>query len=291
MTAAAALLAVDPRPIQRGSTAPIGAMRCEHSTLAVASASEIVIRRWRCKRWRCENCSPRLRRRLRALAAAGEPERLLTLTCRPSAFPNPDAAAAAIHAAWAVIRREVRRRRPQPRLEYLAVWERTRNGWPHLHILMRGPYIPQRWVSSLMNQRANSPIVDIRRISTPREAASYVAKYVSKDPEPFGFRHRYLRSRDWPARDPSRWRTRKLEPGAVILLARGIPEELVLALVRAGVTSWQPAPSDSWRCPLTADAAAAFWRPPPHMVPAWTNARSVAPVDVGPTHSKLAPQP
>lgn len=286
MTAAAALPAVDPRPIQRGSTAPIGAMRCERSTLAVANASELIVRRWRCRRWRCDRCSPRLRRRLRRLAANGLPERLLTLTCRPSAYPNPTAAAQAIHAAWARIRRAIREQRPHPHLEYLAVWERTKRGWPHLHILFRGPYVPQAWLSDMMEELADSPIVDIRRISSPTEAAAYVSKYLCKDPSPFGFKHRYLRSRHWPLENLEHWRTKKAEPGTVVLLACGIPEELVLALVRAGVTHWQQAPPDTWRCTLSAAAAETVWRPPFSMRPAWTNSPPLAGVNVSPTPSQ-----
>lgn len=62
---------------------------------------------------------------------------------------------------------------------------------------MRAPYLPQRWLSEQMRDITGSPIVDIRYVANKQKAASYVAKYVSKEPQRFIGCKRYWRSLDW----------------------------------------------------------------------------------------------
>lgn len=83
------------------------------------------------------------------------------------------------------------------KLAYLAVFEETKRGEPHLHILMRAPYIPQKWISDRMAELIEAPIVDIRRVSSPKAVASYVAKYVAKGPKSFGTLKRYWQTQDY----------------------------------------------------------------------------------------------
>lgn len=97
--------------------------------------------------------------------------------------------------AWALGRLIVKMRRfdsTRP-MEYLAVWERTKAGWPHLHVLLRGPFIPQRLISRWWSSLAKSPIVDIRPLHGSRQGARYVTKYLTKDPDPF-FQGRSIRA-------------------------------------------------------------------------------------------------
>jgi hypothetical protein len=76
----------------------------------------------------------------------------------------------------------------------MAVFEETKKGEPHLHILARAPFIPQRWLSDQMSELMKAPIVDIRRVKAAAEAARYVAKYVGKGPKPFAKLKRYWSS-------------------------------------------------------------------------------------------------
>jgi hypothetical protein len=89
------------------------------------------------------------------------------------------------------------RKRPSQRLEFLAIFEATQNGWPHLHILLRSGYIEQAWLSSQMARLADSPIVDIRLVHSRKGAARYVAKYTAKGPGKFGTLKRYWTSLAW----------------------------------------------------------------------------------------------
>jgi len=56
----------------------------------------------------------------------------------------------------------------------------TKKGWPHAHILMRAPFIPQRLIASLWKSLTGASIVDIRKVHSERHVANYVSKYLSK---------------------------------------------------------------------------------------------------------------
>ncbi|HVT26071.1 MAG TPA: hypothetical protein VHD95_15705 [Rhizomicrobium sp.] len=93
--------------------------------------------------------------------------------------------------------KRARRKFTKEPLEYLAIFEATKKGEPHLHILMRAPYIPQKWISQCMDELIEAPIVDIRRVGSAKNAAAYVAKYVGKGPKPFASLKRYWSSKNY----------------------------------------------------------------------------------------------
>jgi len=91
--------------------------------------------------------------------------------------------------------KRIRRRWPDADVQYFLAWETTRKGWPHAHLLLRAPFLPQRWLSAQWNELTNAPIVDIRQVQGASAAAAYIAKYLSKDfAAPPGFK-RYRCSR------------------------------------------------------------------------------------------------
>jgi len=75
---------------------------------------------------------------------------------------------------------------------YVKVKEFTRRGLPHVHVIMRGPYIPHSWLSQVWSEIHLSPVVDVRAIKGHHGMGSYLAKYLGKDP-----RARYSWSQDW----------------------------------------------------------------------------------------------
>lgn len=151
----------------------------------------------RCRRWTCEECFPSRLRELRNIAADGDPTTLITLTVDPDKFESPSAAAKALSVAWRNIRQRAKRDGYSDKIPFLAVFEETQRGWPHLHILAQCPFIPQSWLSQRCYEYLRSPIVDIRRVRSRRQASRYVAKYVSKSPHRFDGVKRYWRSRDY----------------------------------------------------------------------------------------------
>jgi len=154
----------------------------------------------KCRSWRCDYCAPIRRNQLMAQAASGLPERFLTLTVNPSVGESPADRLKMLANSWRIVVKRLRRLHPTKPVEYLAVVEETKNGEPHLHILLRSPYIPQGWLSAAMSELMDSPIVDIRRIRSTNEVIRYVAKYITKAPAQFEGMKRYWSSQAWELR-------------------------------------------------------------------------------------------
>jgi hypothetical protein len=157
----------------------------------------------RCKRWNCPWCGPRKRAELVELGIGGQPNAFLTLTCAADKFASPDEGARALVWGFQQLLKMVKARWPRKHVEFLAVFEKHKSKWPHLHVLLRGGYLPQAWISQQMRALIGSPIVDIRGVSRPTEIAHYIAKYVSKNPEAFKGCRRFWRSRGWLLKRPS----------------------------------------------------------------------------------------
>lgn len=183
-----------------------------------------------CKRWTCQICKPRRRWQLIKDALRGKPNTFLTLTVNPKWFSGPKARARRLVEAFREIRRlaikEASRdlkKRPWPygyarpsrerlktmkpiqrqvRLEngkfpFLAVFEKTQQGEPHLHVLARTRWIEQRWLARLMGGIMGAPVCDVRRVENKRQMARYCSKYVGKAAHQFGTLKRYWRALDW----------------------------------------------------------------------------------------------
>lgn len=136
----------------------------------------------RCRSWACPVCGPRNKRRLLRRMISSPATTLITLTCSRRTYTSSDDAYRALSAAVPNLVKRIHRRFPSAPFQYLLVWERTKAGWPHAHLLCRTSYLPQRWLSRQWAELAGSPVVDIRRLSNARGASRYVSKYLSKDP-------------------------------------------------------------------------------------------------------------
>lgn len=169
----------------------------------------------RCRKWGCSSCGPRQKRRLLKCLQTTSVDALLTLTCASRHYTSPAAAFIYLSRQIPHLMKRLRRAYPCASIEYFVVWEETRLGWPHAHVLLRSPFIPQRLLSAHWYQLARSRIVDIRAVHQAGHAARYLAKYLTKQPAvPPGYR-RFRTSRAFwqgdrptrPPRDPSapRW--------------------------------------------------------------------------------------
>lgn len=163
-------------------------------TIVKRKAGKLTVIRLRCKSWGCPDCSKYRRRKLVAEATEGKPTRFITLTVNPNWFDSPEDRAARLVKAWRLIRRRYLKLRPSHVLEFLAVFELTKKGEPHLHIVARGSFIPQRWLSAQMAKEMGAPVVDVRSVKGSREVAKYVSKYISKRNIKIGNLKRYWRS-------------------------------------------------------------------------------------------------
>jgi len=143
----------------------------------------------RCRSWTCPTCAPRLRRRLLKRLADVHVDALLTLTCNPRIWATPGLAFQRMTLAIPLLVKRIRRRYPNARVQYFLVWERTAAGWPHAHLLLQAPYLPQEWLSAQWNQLTGAYVIDIRQVTSRSQARGYVSKYLAKDPAvPTGYR-------------------------------------------------------------------------------------------------------
>lgn len=192
----------------------------------------------KCNSWYCEKCRPNRQKRLVAEGMAGRPTAFITITHRRRPGLTAEQAAKEVTAAWASIvlrykreqkkpisqryilknfeqhhfyRRKIHRiakredQKQKPVSSYLWVIEATQNGWPHMHILWRGRYIPQQWLSEQLAELLGSPVCDIRRVRDRAAAAGYVSKYCGKNPHKFGTTKRYSQTRNYQLPEESTW--------------------------------------------------------------------------------------
>jgi len=131
-------------------------------------------------------------------AKAGKPDRLLTLTANPAWGLSPAHRAQALVLAWRKLRKRLLDKDKKKKIPFIAVFEKTKKGEPHLHVLLRGVWLDQQEISAHMAIETASPIVDIRKIKNDQKASNYVAKYAAKDPVAFSGCKRFWQSRDYP---------------------------------------------------------------------------------------------
>lgn len=187
---------------------------CGERSLVKYQGESRIVASQLCRAWTCPDCAPNRQKRLIAEAHAGSPNTFLTLTSRRREGLTANQAALELTRAWRLIRLRLMRHRRLKKLPFLAVMEATQSGWPHLHILLRSIWIDQRQLSAWMDELAESPIVDIRRIDNKGKVAAYVAKYVSKCAHKFGTAKRYYKSRDFDLRtEEELLRFLKKQPG------------------------------------------------------------------------------
>ena len=149
-----------------------------------------------CKRWECHTCG---QKKLRATIArihkgmAG-PGTYRFFTITSPGREDAETSYRELPRRWKRLHERIARR--FGRIEYVTVVEAQKRGAAHLHVVYRGPYIPQRWLSRAAKASGFGPIADIRR--PPRAIARYVAKYLTKDLAASGIRRRDGSVFRWP---------------------------------------------------------------------------------------------
>ena len=116
-----------------------------------------------CRSWQCADCMPFRLAGLKRMATDGKPTTFLTLTVNPAIGQSPEHRAQELSDAMKILFKRMRRKFTKSPIEYMAVFEETKKGEPHLHMLLRAPFVPQKWISETMAELIASPIVDIRQ--------------------------------------------------------------------------------------------------------------------------------
>jgi len=172
-------------------------MFCEEWSLVKYENPTTTITPLRCKCWTCELCRPMRKARLVREARAGEPDLFWTLTTHRLPGRCPHQAARALVSAWRTVRAEYIKKNGAGSLPFIAVFEETRSGWPHLHLVGRCRWLDQRWLSRRMKALIGAPVVDVRRANGVQRVVAYITKYIGKNPSRFVGTKRYWRSLDY----------------------------------------------------------------------------------------------
>lgn len=168
----------------------------EHSLVKVTDTERQAVS-LRCKAWTCPNCAPDRKRQLIAQAIRGSPNKFLTLTSRRRDGVTAEQAARDLSHGWRIIRLRLMRHYKLKKLPFLAVVEKHKSGWPHLHILLRATWLSQKLISQWADEVFNGPIVWIEHLDKSHKAAIYCSKYCGKATSKFDSTKRYWQSRDY----------------------------------------------------------------------------------------------
>ncbi len=131
-----------------------------------------------CHRWSCPTCSHKKAGIWAARAAAAHPERFFTFTGHPRPGELPAQVFQRMRKGWPDLVRSIRKKIGT--FEYVAIWELTKKGFPHLHILQRGDFLPKKWLDYQLPKFGFGPISWLKKIHNGPQAAHYVTKYLAK---------------------------------------------------------------------------------------------------------------
>lgn len=157
----------------------------------------------RCRAWTCPDCMPTRKAGLIAQAIGGTPNKFLTLTLRRRRRLTAEQAAYWLINSWRKCRLKIMRWYGWSRLPFLAVVEKHKSGWPHLHILLRCPFIDHELLSEWMGQYCDGPNIWIEKLTGRKKCAVYASKYCGKATQKFTSAKRYWMSQDYDLRKNS----------------------------------------------------------------------------------------
>jgi len=114
-----------------------------------------------------------MRRKVKNLTRGG-PTAMLTLTPNPARCSDPIELARRMKAARRELWRLIKKKYKLPALPFAIVWEATSNGWPHAHILIRAPFISQKWLKKQWKRLGNLLLrLDMNVIVTSHQKKLY----------------------------------------------------------------------------------------------------------------------
>lgn len=167
----------------------------------------------RCRAWTCPDCADTRKAGLIAQGIGGNPTKFLTLTMRRVEGEADADAAKRLSRAWRLVRLRLMRHYKLPKLPFLAIMEKHVSGWPHLHLLLRAPWLSQKLISEWMAEICDGPIVWIEHLDKSHKAVIYCAKYCGKCAEKFSTAKRYWQSRDYDQRPDSQKHRARAQQG------------------------------------------------------------------------------
>jgi len=132
----------------------------------------------RCGSWDCEYCGPYKRGLLISKLLRCKPQRAITITCSSLDFDTALQQTDVMKDAWQKLVKRIRRRFGP--FEYILIWELHTSGRPHAHALMRGCYLPLKWLRKNWQDLTRSWNIEIRKIGNTQQDVAHLAKYLGK---------------------------------------------------------------------------------------------------------------
>ncbi|MBA7683344.1 hypothetical protein ES703_91708 [subsurface metagenome] len=176
-----ALRSGEPPSLHPSSHPPAAAPACGRgywSTWRHRETLEYAHIRHTCKRMDCAPCAGRRQAKVFAQAVAGEPDRAIVLTTIP--VPGMTLARAIRRDRRYIARYRRWIRSTFGPSQFFMLWELHESGWPHWHLLHRGPYLPQWQLSQKWKEMTGAHRVHVKRYRRPEQAAHEVTKYLLK---------------------------------------------------------------------------------------------------------------
>lgn len=170
---------------------------CTPDVAVNAQPGEGTVHAIRCKRWSCPECAKVNRKRVMMKARDGHPTAMLTLTVSHKNYDDFGEAARDLKRGLVALRKRIARAYPGERLPFIAVFEKHKSGWPHLHLLIRARFLPIKRLKEMWEGITGSWNVSITAIKSNAGAMAYVAKYLGKDLSKFEGCKRWWRSHDY----------------------------------------------------------------------------------------------
>jgi len=132
----------------------------------------------RCGSWACPDCGPAKAAALKARLRNAKATAFLTLTCAQPAGCKPGQAERSIRKGWSKFVAKIREFAPD--FEYFKVWEYQKNGWPHLHVLVRAHYIPKHVYAKAWHLTCWPGFVKVKAVRDNQNIPHELCKYMSK---------------------------------------------------------------------------------------------------------------
>lgn len=203
---------------------------CELTTIIAETEYGAVASKFHCEKAACEFCAPIRRARLRARGREGKPNRVIVWTLRHLGDQTPEEACVILKKEMQLEIRAIHHELKKPpevrwnipsgykdlarkaqvvryareddaagltNIQYFWTTERHADGYPHIHMVARCPYIPWEWLQWQKTKRLNSPIVWIEKIRDVAKQVAYIVSYVTKEEHRFGNSRRYAFSQKY----------------------------------------------------------------------------------------------
>lgn len=170
---------------------------CTDFCLVNANQQRGTVTGLKCKRWQCSICQPLNRWKVMQLAKRGAPNLFMTLTVSHKKYSSPDEMACDMRRGLVLLRRKIADRWGVENIPFFVVFEKHKSGWPHMHLLLRGPYLHQAVLLGMWRSIMGDAGVNVKEIRKKEAVLAYVVKYIGKDLQKFEGCKRYWRSQNY----------------------------------------------------------------------------------------------